>query len=278
MYKNFLIQSLQININYYIECYHNLKTLYNNDSVHDFRVSIRKLMSLLNLIDEINKFAVIQQINETLKIQIKSFNKLRDIQVQLEDIKNKILAMPELSIYNSELFAIEQKFLFKLKNKLNKFEVIEIQNKIIILQKNINGFFNDNYDIYDSVYKVTHNTYQNLINKIELSNESEISTIHKVRLSLKNFRYIIEIIQGYTRLSKIDIKKLRYFQNLLGDIQDNCVFESSLKKFILKMKLNENNYEKVFEYIYNVQNRLIKEYIENKNVLIDFWQNELFVM
>ena len=278
MQKSYIINSLNEYLTLYLDLTTNLRISYDENSIHDLRVAIRRLISLLIIIGEIRYSNICSNLIVRLRQQLKEFNRLRDTQVELEEIRLKSLTFPELLLFTPELVATEQKYILKLKTNIANFDIIDIQKNVNLLQNFIQENIHQNENLYEIAYRAAHSAYQKVISRFHQAASNDLDSIHKVRLVFKKFRYIVEVIQPFTRLTKADINKFKYFQTLLGSIQDNTVFTADLKKFIIKLNVDEENFKNYLIYLTETRNRLIEEFFSNNSQLVELWSNELFVM
>ena len=227
----FLIDSISYSFNCYKENFNVCKKEFSEESVHDYRVSIRRLLSLINLINKIFPEIDSNRIKKVLKKQLKIMNPLRDNQVQILKIRNMAESYPILYLYYNNLVKQEEELIKSIVLIISKSEFIELEGNCIFLKNEIRKALLSKYSDFQSLISLATDLYYQVIELIKVANRSDLQTIHKVRLQFKKYRYTIETIQPIIDLKKPYLKKMKHFQTILGKIQDNKVLVTNLEEF-----------------------------------------------
>ncbi|MGB9770568.1 MAG: CHAD domain-containing protein [Candidatus Kapaibacteriota bacterium] len=246
---------------------------FDNEAIHDLRVSMRRIQALSSYIDEICSENVSLGLTEELKLRIKRFNKLRDVQVQIDFL-----------IKNLNKFTETIDFLFYLKKREKK-QVKKLKSIIQLPDFSLNG---DLFFYHLKIQKLACLTSldKKIIAENALSSLNEVKratdeiikgdfrTYHKVRLKIKKFRYIIETIEKIIDSPKDKLKEIQALQTILGEIQDFSVLLTMIEQFCLKKNIELTNFVNFMKFI--TQKRTVKEQEFWKNInVIDFWDNFL---
>lgn len=188
--------------------YKEIEYNFDEKSIHDKRVFLRRIFSLLN--------ACGQPINLKFKTTFKFFGKLRNIQIQIIIAEGNGTILEEYLKYLKEKEAIVIKKLedYVIKNPM-EFEEFLINSKMI---KKISK------DLKKKSKKL-----KKLVKKINSPKE-----FHNFRIVFKKFRYDLELFYISTNSDLEGLKDLKYYQDVLGEIQDLEVFIKSYKKFYSK--------------------------------------------
>src|SRR5574342_1189374 len=94
------------------------RTEFSNEAVHDLRVSARRMLAFIQLLNIISPRPRLQKLNRAFKDQLDEFDQLRDTQVILADISETLQQLPQLHEFHAYLQEVEKGFLRNLRKKL----------------------------------------------------------------------------------------------------------------------------------------------------------------
>ena len=236
----------------------------NNEPVHELRTAIRSLLSFIELLGIVAPDAKFQIPRQILKTQLGNFDELRDTQVMLQEITQSLDALPELMAFKKHLQQRElqlqkqnEKFFKnfsagKLKRKLKKSRG---RSKRQMLKLSL-------FNAIDKVYATALNRNLNL-------DSEQLNTIHRLRISVKKFRYILNSTQFLLpELPKQHTQQLKNYLTLMGEIQDSSVLVTALTSYFadnLPMSIKE-------KYL-NQQRQLVNNFMANTQQLNGFWRD-----
>lgn len=246
------------------------KNLNDADLIHDLRVTLRRLQSLLELLKVFETNEDLGNLVETIKKVFKKFNRMRDIQVQ-------IALAREMKIY--ELHRIS--YLTFLEKKENSEErklklihsgiLIQIEGDLFFTYLNLknNKFKSFEYK-FEELIKYGKQKYTNLLYQCSTIQKNNYSSYHPVRLALKKFRYLMEIFQPILNFSNERLNDLQLIQSTLGLIQDHCVFQNLVREYLSLIKMKESEISNVFDKSNNRLKELELNF-EQKLIKLNFW-------
>ena len=208
---------------------------YEVENVHQARVSARKLLTLLPIIDPDDETGLYRPIKQAQK----RFGRVRDADVLIGEFK-------QLRKESAEAGREEEAKLFKRMAKLEKEERRSRRKKLSTrLPKIVNGkldrrwkaFLNDSLpelaeradvraglrDLKDDYRKRRH-TYQVTADREELYSEEALQALHQVRIAAKRCRYTAEA--AAFALSDKQAEEAEHFKSVqkrLGEINDRHV-------------------------------------------------------
>ena len=209
------------------------------EAVHDVRVSIKKIRSLFLLL----KFVSQENFNykksySEFKPLFKKLGFLRDVQVQ------SILLISyegELEVKLSDYSAFLEKLNGKEREKIKKWLPSNIPpdwDYLYILINNIVDFSVPGFIIHKSNMFI-----ENKLDEIrELLPAHENKTLHKIRRLLKEIRYIIDCLTGFSGeniFNPVMHINIKLIEDDLGNWHDRVVSAQLLERFYSKTK-NEN--------------------------------------
>lgn len=248
-----------------------VKETFDDEAIHDLRVSMRRIQAFLSFIDEICEENVSAGLINLVKAKIKRFNRLRDAQVQIQFIIKNLKKFPETLDFLVYLKQRENKQIKKIKilTKLSEFDLsgdlFYYQMKLPYIQclKHID------------LRQIVENAQNSLVQvKLSINNieKGNYQTYHKTRLLIKKFRYIIETIEEIINSPKEKLKEIQQIQTILGEIQDFTVLLELIDNFCTKESVEVTKFLNFVEFI--KQKRLEKEEEFWKNInIIEFWDN-----
>lgn len=240
----------------------------NEESIHDLRVSVRRLLSFAILLNKLYPSEYHAQLNKILKPKMKRLNPLRDTQVQIERFKKLLPGNINLLEFYNYLLLKEREFKALNMIYLSEKKIEILEGVLFFYFLDVKSKITDNDKNLAKIIANAENVYDVLVEKVDLMDTSNLDSIHKLRLAFKNFRYTIESSAKLLGVESVLINKLKQFQNLLGAIQDNNVIESKLMKFYNETKLiNRKDFEVFEKNLLDQRKRLIKTLCKRLPVL-----------
>jgi len=211
------------------------RIILNDDAedLHQFRVNIRKSRAFLKAFDFLFSKEYYGYFNENLGKFARQTNRKRDLDV----IKESLLSLDEdhgmiQENIRQQREHEQQNILEMLKSKTFKdfFSTYkDILTKDALLSSN-----NNTGTIENTAKKTIKDLHHKIIKKIDvLEKDFDSKKLHKIRLSLKKFRYLLEEFQhifGEEKIAKM-IEKGKALQTLLGDFNDTVNQEKLLHHY-----------------------------------------------
>jgi CHAD domain-containing protein len=240
------------------------KAEFSEAPVHDLRVAIRRLMSIVLLIDKFYSSPYFSELSRELKSLLKMLSPLRDTQVQILTIQNLIYLFPNLYHFNISLLKTEKKLIKSISRALISFNTDNFKGLSFFYYLDIRRKL-DNYPIETSVlYELMMAEYMCVKSAMDMVDSSVMPTIHAVRLAFKRFRYILEIIQPLLKPIKGANKKMDAIQTELGLIQDSFVLLKNLFYFSIEQKkLPQSSFYGILSYLKERQDIQIENFINS---------------
>lgn len=217
---------------------------YDTEFLHDYRVSFRKVRSVLSL------FKGVFSPEQTIRLKgdfanlMKDTNRLRDLDVYLLEEQNYFGLVPETAHQGlSALFG----YLKKERNKELKKVTKTLKNKAYRRQlKDLQDLFDDRNNLKDGVKAQAsslnfgsklilkrYNQVCQIAGKIDANTEDDI--VHELRISCKKLRYLMEFFTPLFDAQEIKslIKSLKVLQDNLGNFNDFSVQQGFLRQIVL---------------------------------------------
>jgi CHAD domain-containing protein len=237
-------------------------------AIHDLRTSIRRLIAALELSEDIlgARHPQIEKARKVLKKEIHSLSGLRDYQVQRHELKELekrdgqksrnrsgekrglkvILKFLEKKIQTETrkvspaLRDQDKKIHRRLHQKLHK----KLDERLLCLHYDLTERLCKKNRSDESLDRQIENTsYQRLLTlhqhlkaAVKKARAQDLSTVHRVRIEFKKFRYGWEVMAPVLLASVKEPRglneRLSNFQFLLGDIQDHEAMIEMLERFL----------------------------------------------
>lgn len=260
---------------------------YDVETLHNLRVSSRRLIEYLNISQKIFLTEDFTKKYKLLKKIIKISNNKRNIDVFLQYLQGKIKnnfsnknreeVLYIFNVFKKKQNKLQRNILKKLKylklKKLQKFlEDIEEHLKELSVrdkkQKNIKIYLN----------QLLKNYGEKILSLKELAlKEEDLQSLHKQRIALKKYRYVFEIKEHLLNLSqKEKYNLIKSLQDTIGNIHNQDVFKAMLEKE--REKLQKKNKDKdlisnlqfFINFLLQERNFLFKKYshkVTKENIL-----------
>ena len=231
--QTFIIQALDTRWNEYLVCLKRYQETASGKSVHDLRVSIRRLTTTIDLIDRFNPDNIVRQARVKLKTQLSDLSLLRDVHVEMVRVRRFLKELPEMKAFYEELRTRESKYLksakkIPWKSDRRFIETAINRAKIRLNARRATTSVEDSRKIVDAAMDVS---FDNLSKKLENVTPTDYSSIHRVRLAFKPVRYTLEMLQPVLGLDVRQVRTATFLARLMGQIQDLEVLMKDLVEF-----------------------------------------------
>jgi len=245
------------------------RTEFSNEAVHDLRASARRILAFIQLMNYISPRPRLQKLSRAFKDQLDEFDQLRDTQVILADVSETLQQLPQLHEFEVYLQDVEKGLLKTLRKKLKVIDLFDVSKRIRRLHSSLKGESDNNLILpilqaVDDAFLLTKQR-QNWINP------AAATTIHRVRLGFKTFRYMVEIVHPLVNdFPSENLKLMHEYQSLMGEIQDVEVIMQALAESPLSISTFDP--EPVRHYYERCHAEAISAYLEVKDQLDTFWR------
>lgn len=245
------------------------RTEFSNEAVHDLRSSARRMLAFIQVMNAISPRPHMQKLNRAFKDQLDDFDQLRDTQVILADVSETLQELPQLQEFELHLQAVEKGLLKTLRKKLKVIDLFDVSKRIRRMHASLKTGADDKLILpilqaVDDAFLLTRQR-QNWINP------AAATTIHRVRLSFKTFRYMVEIVHPLVNdFPSENLKRMHEYQSLMGEIQDVEVIMQALAD--APVSLTTFDPEPVRRYYERCHAEAISAYLAVTDQLDTFWR------
>jgi CHAD domain-containing protein len=236
--------------------------------VHDLRVAIRRLIAVMDMGRAITHKKKLKKSRRLLKSHLNAFDKLRDTQVQLVIAEEMQAELPEISIYRDRLREYEKQQVTRLQKKIKEFSSAGLSHQVTQLEKAL--LTKNTAEAQTTIWAAVDAAYVRVVQAQHAVEADDASTIHRVRLSFKKFRYRVETIHPLLTGAPEDLRRrLHDYQAAMGEIQDAEVGLHMLDDFIVHSGADIPAVRAKFVEMHQAR---IAAFIEQLDTLKDFWR------
>jgi len=244
---------------------------FSEEAVHDLRVSARRLLAILDIARAIDPHPRLQKARRVLKDQIDDLDDLRDVQVMLVEVTETLENFPDLKPFETHLQERESHFLRLAQKQILALKLSDLKKRIekirdSLEKRNLEG------NLQAQLFQTVDNVYSRTMQAFTQVEPSQPSTIHRLRLAFKKFRYMAEIVHPMIPSQPEPyLERMHAYQSTMGDIHDIEVFLSALTDF---SESSESPFDpKPIRSFYEKHHtELVSAFMENKGELFAFWR------
>lgn len=216
------------------------QTGFSEESVHDLRVSIRRLNATLDFIRNILPDERLQKMRRELSKLLGTLSPLRDVHVQMLSLVQLIAPYPSLQPLYTVLVLRERKLIKRAGRLLAKARASDHTRTVAWVRRSLRALLRDPSTAarkQAGLIATAGAAFARAVQMKELMEPEQPGTIHRLRVAFKKFRYTAEMLQPLLPwITKEHLKALNAYQVRMGEIQDIEVFTATINRFALKRK------------------------------------------
>ena len=244
---------------------------FSEEAVHDLRVATRRLLAVLDIVRVLDPHPGLQKARRSLKIQVDDLDDLRDVQVMLVEISETIDNFSDLKSFETHLQGREKRLLRLARKRINALKLSEFKKRIEEISESLKKPTDNDTSRVQS-YQAVDNTYLKTMQAFVQVDASQPSTIHRLRLAFKKFRYMVEVIQPMIPdYPELHLEHMHAYQSAMGDIQDIEVFLSTLNDYSESGAASFDP-QPIRRFYKQRHAESIASFIEDKGELLTFWR------
>ncbi len=266
--NRFLVEALDQRWTNYRARLKQCRTEFSNEAVHDMRTAARRMLALIRLLNSVAPRPRLQRLSRAFKEQLDEFDELRDTQVILAEISETLQQLPQLQVFQDYLQGVEKKLLKTLRKKLRVVDLFDVSKRIRrlreLLRTESKSIVFDLLTTVDNAYAITKQR-QNWVNP------AQATTVHRVRIGFKSFRYMVEIVHPLLPGFPMEnLRRMHDYQSLMGEIQDIEIIVQALAD--APVQAASFDPEPVRNYYESCHAKAISAYLESMDQLDTFWR------
>jgi CHAD domain-containing protein len=246
------------------------------ESIHELRVSIRRLISQFVLFSQILPDRGPDKARNFLKHQLESLGPLRDTHVQQMFIRRQMAQFPDLADLLDRLQDREPSLVKRASQNIRRLKTDKLEKWICSLAESLKQqSFNrrTQRELARLALSCADATFAQVLERWRNIDRADPRTIHRTRVAFKKFRYIVESLPpDLTCYSKNDLRRLARYQRRMGNIQDFEVIQESVRSF---MKECEHSRLNAFcAYLRKRRARAVRSFLKTSSRLFQFWPSQ----
>lgn len=206
-------------------------------SVHELRVSIRRLLSTLEVLRHIVPEGTLKKGRRSLRKMLSLLSPPRDAQICVQYLTELLPTYPELERPHRIATKQEEKLIRKAGIELGEIETNSLEKLIDRSRKTLAARSVRSGRDLSTLHHAIDTAFETVLKRRREIDRSIPVTIHRTRVAFKKFRYLIEMLQPV--LEGVPVKQLRQMNNLqaqMGKIQDLEVVSAYLDDFAKEKK------------------------------------------
>ncbi len=204
-------------------------------AIHDLRVSMRRLIAVLDLAGEIVPDAGMPSLRRRLRKSLKGFNAVRDIHISLLAMGALQRSVPTVRAYMGALRRREVTLLRECSGSLRAIDDRSVERSVATVQQSLFAAAADPA-IAGAMPAVLRGAmarvYVRAVRALRNVNAADATTIHRLRVSFKKLRYTTEVLApllgGVPKATK---RWMGEYQTLMGNVQDCEVMIAGARRF-----------------------------------------------
>ena len=245
------------------------RTEFSNEAVHDLRTAARRMLAFIQLLNYVSPRPRLLRLNHAFKEQLDKFDDLRDTQVTLADVSENLHELPQLHEFQSYLQDVEKNLLKNLRKELKVIDLFEVSKRIRRMHESLKKETDANLILL--VLQAVDDAFLTTKQRQKWINPAASTTIHRVRIDFKSFRYMVEIVHPLLKDFPAEhLKQMHDYQSLMGEIQDVEVIMQALAE--APIHIFRLDPEPVRSYYERCHADAISAYLAAMNQLDAFWR------
>jgi len=278
--KTLLLDSLETRWNNFAQQVSKSHRNPTEKSIHDLRVSMRRVIVLLEMTKPITAKNRRIIVLKELKGYIKSLSPLRDIQVQILFARKLRKDFPIMSSYLATLATIEKSAVKQARREISRINTNFSSKNLQNLKMSLASYLSEDpmMEMAQPIIRgeLLRSFVQALFLRSEITNDKDgdDKLIHELRIAFKHFRYMVEVLQPtLPRVTIKTMKSMNRFQLRMGNIQDTGVLIDGLDRYVAKIrKIERALFTPVRSFLNELRDNRIHEFIRSVDELYNFWE------
>ena len=246
---------------------------FSEAAVHNLRVSIRRLLSTVELLGDLTSARQVKKVRRALKRQLDALGELRDAQVQLLQLDRLRLRSPVVRAFRAYLRKREKdcaRQARKTVKHLKPGRVAALMSKFEVELRQCGKVRRAGAD-FVVLRRGVNEVFARVAALRQQIDPADADTIHRTRVAFKKFRYRMEALAPLLPgVSRERLTAMRRYQNLMGAIQDATVLLAGTRRFTRSEKIAARLGGPLRVDLERARRRRIDRYLKAANRLDDF--------
>jgi CHAD domain-containing protein len=246
---------------------------FSEKAVHDLRVETRRILALLDLLEALRFEDSPAKVRKTFKKRLDAFDDLRDTHVQRVLLKPLWEKFPEARDYKKHLCKCEKRLESKMCREIKTCKNGGLNRKLKDIEKCLRACAHNppSGGSASQSQVLLGAAFRRVVVLRRQIRRNKPSTIHRMRVAFKRFRYTAELLQPLlSQYTPQRLERMKDFQRAAGDIQDLAVLLERMDKEIRAGDLDAACVKNLRVELARRERRAIDSFMERVNELADF--------
>ncbi len=250
----------------------------SEDSIHDLRVSARRMQALLGIIRTLDTRPRVKKMERFLRKQLNQLDALRDTQVMVQESENAINDLPQMLIFRQYLQDRSEDLASDARKNLRKTKPSNLQQRIKRIRKVVRQH-SDDTDFVEQVLQAVDSAYVKALARFGKLDSGDPNSVHRLRVAFKKLRYMIETVEPFLPdYPGHYFDKMHDYQDAMGKVHDTTVMLDTLKEYELELqqrrsgKGSDFDAKPVEQYFRTRLADLVLAYFQRKDEIHSFWR------
>ncbi|MGA9115528.1 MAG: CHAD domain-containing protein [Bacteroidota bacterium] len=247
------------------------------ESVHDLRVAIRRLLSALDMLGVLSPDGGLRRMRRSLRRRLDAFGPLRDIQVQSRAVARLGRDHPLLGPLATILALRERRAVRRLERTVGSITTAEDEKVLLRARTQAEALLalpGVSVSRRNALTASAAAAFAAAIQRRLLVDPEDAATIHLLRLAFKRFRYRLEILEGLLPWVTRDLSAAMHaYQLRMGEVQDAAVLLEMVRAYTpptaTRARAQLGDVRRVLE---KRRSELIGAFLEKADELYGFWK------
>lgn len=268
-----LLEALKKQWKFYRKAHKECQNKFSEPAVHDSRVAVRRLLSLIDLLTPYLAAGQVEKAARSLKRHLDIFGDLRDAQVQLLTIDKLKKRFPAVDPLEAYLHKREKTFQRRTRKCVKRLKTRALGRLMKTFREHIGAVAAGISPARAGlrVFQCLQSAFVKTVRMQAQIDPHDTRTIHRTRLAFRRYRYMVEVVSplvpgNHRRL----LSSLHAHQTVMGDIQDAEVLLEMYDEYLEKKPRRTQEAAKFRAELLRRRDLLISRYLDHANELFKF--------
>jgi CHAD domain-containing protein len=257
----------------YRKCLARCQKKFSQKAVHNLRIETRRILALLDLLLALRFEGPLKKLRKTFKKRLDAFDDLRDTHVQWGLLRPMWPDFPEASRLKKHLRKCEKRLVAKLSGKIQTIKNGKLNRQLKEIQESLVECADHPVTARGPILAQTllRGAYREVIAFRREIRRNDPTTIHRMRVAFKRFRYTAELLQPFLpHFNPERLARMKEFQSAAGNVQDVAVLLTRLDNDVQHKKLEASCVKNLRVELLQHERRAIDSFMNRINDLMDF--------
>ena len=252
-----------------------------DESVHDLRTAARQLLAVLAAVRPFQDGKAARRLGRRVEKLLDRSGSLRDVGVQLDMLPTVTTdsSAPALRRLEKRLGQEHQRRVRKLRRRLRREDVRRLRGDVRrVVKRSCRARASmTSSAIQQAALQPGRESFARLRESRLAVNPVDRETIHRMRIDLKEFRYLMEALRVAAKgISARDLESLHALQTTMGDLHDLEVLSSTIARYVAKAAPESAApLAPVLEQVEVRHSAMLTSFLEAVDPILDSWERLL---